>query len=518
MANNDRDPRDEPPPYDSVTGEVLSADQPDRPGTAVAPLPELSLAADLTRAEIDQQIATAHRFPRVVSEVQKAIETLATLDFETAQECIYSLSRKGPDGQKKAIIGPSVRFAEIVLQAWGNCRVASRITNQGKTHLEATGIYHDLQSNMALARSVPVRITTSSGRRYGDDMIGVASAAGVSKALRNAVLAGVPKGVWRKGYEKALAVVAGTAETLERRRHGMVTRIASEFGGTPQEVLLVIGVADLADITIARMIEVSGLYTSLTTGEVRWADVLAEAKAAAAPAGPREGKTLADANGPKPAEAKADPAPKAGEKPKEEPKPAATRKPAQKPAQAKEPAPAPVEPETTTEPAGEPETGSETVEDEATVQDQAASDDDTGYLSADQDEDDDDGMNPDWVAFLGSLTEAGSWVDIRTALSTLSRTDYFKGAEAGQQNLAFAHAWATMERIANDDAPRPDVGKDAGAFRSWLEWTTDPDAIEAAWAKLASSAQYAKIPQGGRDDLINAKKARKNTLREEAAQ
>ena len=82
-------------------------------GTEIVHLPEgnethSSLAVSLARAEVDQQVATARAMPRSISKAIQNINTLATLDEESAQECIYALPRGG-----KPIKGPSVRLAEI---------------------------------------------------------------------------------------------------------------------------------------------------------------------------------------------------------------------------------------------------------------------------------------------------------------------------------------------------------------------------------------------------------------------
>src|SRR5450631_3785003 len=73
-----------------------------------------SLAVSLARAEVDQQITTAHAYPRSIARAVKGIMTLATLDEQTAEECVYALPRGG-----KAIKGPSIRFAEIIGSQWG---------------------------------------------------------------------------------------------------------------------------------------------------------------------------------------------------------------------------------------------------------------------------------------------------------------------------------------------------------------------------------------------------------------
>lgn len=72
------------------------------------------------RALIDTQIATAKKYPRVLSRVLNQIETYATMDTETAEDCFYALRRKGRNGEEDTIIeGVSVRMAEIIAGAWG---------------------------------------------------------------------------------------------------------------------------------------------------------------------------------------------------------------------------------------------------------------------------------------------------------------------------------------------------------------------------------------------------------------
>lgn len=568
-AEPEGDPRDAPP----LEGTVTMSDGTSYGGAAQA-LQTLTdadagLAATLTRAEIDQQISTAKRYPRQVSAVQKSIESLATLDPETAQECIYVLPRGG-----KKITGPSVRFAEIVAQAWGNCRLASRVTNVGKTHLECTGIYHDLETNVAFAKAVTVRITKSNGQRYDDDMIGVASQAGISKALRNAILAGVPKGVWRKGFDKATAVIAGTQQTLAERRMAMVRKMGEEFDAKPAEIFQVLGVADLADVTIGHMVALAGIYTSLQTNEAKWPDLVAES----APNAGAAARTLTTP-------AKATPAPAKEEPKPADPKPDAPKKAAAKPAAAARPA----EPKPDTS-GSAPPASDDSPQDQSGQQDSATNaaaggatdtaQDDADRLAnayeagatayadgqgrdtcpADLEEDeaeswleawdasaerdakpegdaadqtatddaaagdaaDDSGMfdagddgdtvaaDPDLLAYQSSLTNGADWAANRTALQTLTKSEYWKTAEQDDRNAAFRMAWQASVAAGHD---LPDHRKDPAAFRCWLEAQDDADVIEKAWFDLASSAAYGKMAQPGRDDMVRSKKARQTAVR-----
>jgi len=160
--------------------------------SAGLPMLDAGVAVALARAEIDQQIATAHAFPRSIKRAVDNILSLATLDRATSEECIYALPRGG-----KSIRGPSVRLAEIVASQWGNCRVAARVVavDRLEKYVEAEGIFHDLETNMAATARVRRRIVDSKGRLYNEDMILVTGNAACQIAKRNAVLSGVPRGV-----------------------------------------------------------------------------------------------------------------------------------------------------------------------------------------------------------------------------------------------------------------------------------------------------------------------------------
>ena len=222
-----------------------------------------SLAVGLSRVEIDQQIATAHKFPRSISRAVGAIVELATLDEDTAEECIYSLPRSG-----KTIDGASIRLAEIISQSWGNCRVASRVVHvdRDEKYVEAEGVYHDLETNMATLARVRRRISNARGIIYSDDMILQTGNAAASIAKRNAILSGVPKGVWWKAYQAAREVVTGDATTLSSRRSKLL-EVFQHFGATPEMVFAALKVKGEEDISLNNIATLRGMYSALKNGE-----------------------------------------------------------------------------------------------------------------------------------------------------------------------------------------------------------------------------------------------------------
>lgn len=226
-------------------------------------LADASLAVGLSRAEIDTQISTARRFPRNLTQVRARLLSLVTLDEETAEECMYALPRGG-----KPIKGPSIRFAEALQSAYGNCRTAARVVFVDRVEkvVIAEGIFHDLETNAAKRGEVRRRIVDKKGRLFNDDMIAVTGNAAGSIALRNAILGGIPKAVWRAAYGEALKVIAGDVKTLSENR-GKALKAFAQFGITPEQVFTALGVAGELDITLDLMPTLRGMYATLKNGE-----------------------------------------------------------------------------------------------------------------------------------------------------------------------------------------------------------------------------------------------------------
>lgn len=231
----------------------------------------------IVRAEIDAQIVTARQFPRAIQRVIGNITTLATLDEETAAESLYALVRKkkqksqnaqANDVENKPIEGPSIRLAEIAAQCYGNCRIEARTIsiNKAEKYVEAEGIFHDLETNMASKATVRRRISTSSGYLFSEDMILVTANAACAIAKRNAILSGIPRGVYRPAYSAARKIVAGTAETLSVNRDKALKAFSS-FGVTPDQIFEAIGVEGEREINTDHIATLRAMFMTLKNGE-----------------------------------------------------------------------------------------------------------------------------------------------------------------------------------------------------------------------------------------------------------
>lgn len=215
----------------------------------------------LTRAEVDAQIATAKAYPRNLSQVLNNIETLATMDEETAAACFYMLRRQG-----KLIEGPSVRMAEIIASSWGNIRVQARIiANDGKM-ITAQGVCHDLESNYAVSAEVKRRITDKNGKTYSEDMQVVTGNAACSIAMRNALFKVVPGALVKKVITKAKKVSLGEATSLEESRMKMLDYF-QKIGVDQQHLFDYLSVSKIEEINTDMVVELRGLATAIKEGQ-----------------------------------------------------------------------------------------------------------------------------------------------------------------------------------------------------------------------------------------------------------
>jgi hypothetical protein len=224
------------------------------------------LPARIDHAEIDLQIATAHRYPRDVVKAKLKMQSIATMDPDTAASCFYTLPRGG-----KAIQGPSIRMAEIALGCWGNLRAATRITSVDlgpNPTVEIEAAIHDLESNVAIRMSKRRRITKKKSKDAPDeDDINLAANAGSAIALRDAVFKIVPRSVVLPVLEQAKLVAAGDAKSLAQRRDAVVKRL-EVLGVLRVKIFAAVGVKTIEEIDLEKLGTLIGLGTAIRDGAI----------------------------------------------------------------------------------------------------------------------------------------------------------------------------------------------------------------------------------------------------------
>jgi phosphoribosylformylglycinamidine (FGAM) synthase PurS component len=232
--------------------------------TEIIEIKQADMLQAINRAEVDIQIATAKQYPRDLQKVLNQIQTYATMDTETAEDCFYAL-RRGKGSDASVIEGVSVRLAEIIAGAWGNLRVQSRIIgNDGRT-ITCQGICHDLETNLAVSVEVKRKITDRNGKTFSEDMQVVTGNAASAIAFRNAVLKVVPKAITKKVINEIKQVALGKSIDLETRRQRMVQYFQT-IGVTQSELFAYCGVKSAEQIDNQVVFELRGLANAIKEG------------------------------------------------------------------------------------------------------------------------------------------------------------------------------------------------------------------------------------------------------------
>jgi hypothetical protein len=221
----------------------------------------------VTEGEVNQQIATAKRFPRNLKAVYGEVLTLATGDEETAESCFYSVPRGG-----KQIEGPSIRMAEILASSWGNMRVASRIVAEDGGSVTCEGLAWDLEKNVCISAQAARKLHGKKDRRTGErlppdaDEIALAKMSGQAIARRNAILQVIP-GAWIKTVMSEVRKVAiGKADTLPNRREKVLDYLA-KMGVQRDRVLRLLGAESVDAIDGEGVLTLRGIAQRIKDGE-----------------------------------------------------------------------------------------------------------------------------------------------------------------------------------------------------------------------------------------------------------
>lgn len=233
--------------------------------TEIIEIKQADMLQAINRSEVDMQIATAKQYPRDLPRVLNKIETYATMDTDTAEDCFYALRRQGANGENQTIEGLSVRMAEIIASAWGNLRVQTRIIGNDGRFITAQGICHDLETNVAVSKEVKRRITNKYGKTFSDDMQVVTGNAAASIAFRNAVLAVVPKAVTKKIIANVKQVAIGQAIDLETGRQNAILNY-TKAGVNEQMLFEYLGISKREQIDKEMLFELKALWNAIKEG------------------------------------------------------------------------------------------------------------------------------------------------------------------------------------------------------------------------------------------------------------
>lgn len=231
----------------------------------VATIQKAEALEALNRSEIDMQISTAKKYPRDITASINKVIALATVNEATAEECFYSLKRRGNDGGDTFINGPSIRLAEIIAASWGNLRVQAQVIGNDGKFITARGVCQDLETNFAASVEVQRRICDKYGKTYSEDMQVVTGNAAAAIAFRNAVFKVVPMSTFGQAVEVIKQTAAGKAENLPETIQKMLRYFAS-LGVTEPMVLSYLEVDSRDKIDAEMVNELRGVKNAIKEG------------------------------------------------------------------------------------------------------------------------------------------------------------------------------------------------------------------------------------------------------------
>lgn len=257
------------------------------PSTPLAGIDPVAIAAAEEAKALVQAAYTMalHRPRNVMTARQRILDACKRPGF--AKKVEY----EKPVGQG-TVKGPSIRFAELALQQWGNIRVdTSTVFENDETRKIRVQVL-DLETNACFGRVITINKTversTSKGREvlrqrtnsFGkpvyilkatEEELATKEAAAISKIVRNEGLRLIPEDIIEEAIEMAKSTNRGE---FKKDPQAVIRKLCDSFAAlriTPDELSDFLGYsidkAKEEDIDSLRAI-----YAAINSGEARWSD------------------------------------------------------------------------------------------------------------------------------------------------------------------------------------------------------------------------------------------------------
>ena len=222
-----------------------------------------STLAILNQSEYAAMVATANldKNKRKIDIFGKNLMMYATHSQPVALSMFYTLPRAG-----KQIVGPSVRYAEVVAPCWKNNSTGSRMIGVTDDTITAQGVFIDYEFNTRNIKEIPRRITNSQGQKFNSDMILTTGKAALSIAYREAVLkGGVPMALWNPAYEQAKLTAVGSAVSHAARIDAAMEYL-TKLGVSEWQIMNAVGVTSPKELEIDHLVTLKALCEEIKKG------------------------------------------------------------------------------------------------------------------------------------------------------------------------------------------------------------------------------------------------------------
>ena len=222
-----------------------------------------STLAVITQSEYAAMVATANLQGnrRNVTVFAKRLMEYSTHSQPVALSMFYTLPRAG-----KQIVGPSVRFAEVVAPCWKNNSTGSRMIGATNDTVTAQGVFVDYEANTRNVKEIPRKITGKDGGKFNADMILTTSKAALSIAYREAVLkGGVPGALWDPAYQQAKLTAVGQAVSHAARVDAAMEYL-TKLGVSEWQICNSVGVTSPKELEIDHLVTLKTLCEEIKKG------------------------------------------------------------------------------------------------------------------------------------------------------------------------------------------------------------------------------------------------------------
>ncbi len=247
----------------------------------------------IMRAENDTQQAMAVQKPRNIKELtdRSMAELRAFPQF--AKKAYYSIpykDRSGEDGEKTVLVeGPSIKAANALARNWGNNASGFRVTGADDERILIQGVFLDYETNVRKTAEISVARKAWSKKfnkviPLREDRLNMAIQAGGSKAVRNAILNGLPVGLVDGYFAEAKRIAASGGKAPEtgpvntediRAEMAQVTKAFENIGITADVLNSYVSARPELSDEEAVTAHLIGLLTAIQDGQVNAEEVFA---------------------------------------------------------------------------------------------------------------------------------------------------------------------------------------------------------------------------------------------------
>ena len=247
------------------------------PGSDAAAM--VSQGEALVRVENETLMRVAKESPRDEGKIIKGAMAELELVPEEAHRAYYSIPYKerGEGGTKTVFVeGPSIKSAMALARRWGNCLTGARPIDENADQWIIEGVFIDAETGFRIARPfIQSKWYKVSGRflKMGSDKQMMAYQAGVSKAIRNAVLAALPTYLVHAYVKKAKALVGGKLDVkADPKAVGGVITSFAKLGVSEEKLVELVGLPS-SEWTGSTVAELRGIFTAIQDDQTTVQDV-----------------------------------------------------------------------------------------------------------------------------------------------------------------------------------------------------------------------------------------------------